>query len=75
MRKFWFRGQMAEVARLAGMAPSHLSAVLHRRRSVTKERAVELEAASKEVLGFPIPLRDWLFNRYTTHPAFFGKGV
>ena len=73
MRKcFWSVGERAKIARMAGMKPHHLCEVLYRRRTVSKDRAKLLEAASTK-LGCTVPFEDWLFNVSTRHPAFFGK--
>lgn len=74
-KMFWRPGERAALARCAGIAPHNLSATLHRRRAVSKERAYALEAASAKTLGEKRSIRadHWLYNEITTHPAFFGK--
>lgn len=74
-KKFWRQGEIAALARCAGIAPHNLSATLHRRRAVSKDRAYTLESASKKTLGEHRYIRadHWLYNEITTHPAFFGK--
>lgn len=73
---FWQRGQMARVAEEAGVSYSYLSDVLHRRRSVGKEKAIELAEASSRVLGYAlISWEEWLFSTTSNHPAFFGQPI
>lgn len=71
-KKFWKRGQMAKLAKEAGIEPRNLSSILHRRRPVGKELSVKLEAASRKVkTRRVITAFDWLFSKYIPHPAFF----
>lgn len=70
MGQFWERGQLSELARRAKVSPSTISDIIHRRRAVGRVRALVLEAASEQVLGYPIPVKDWLTNFTTRHPAF-----
>lgn len=69
--KFWITGQKGALAEAAGLSPSHLSDILHRRRGVSLTRARKLEDASEDVLGYAIPAIAWLDNRNTSHPAFY----
>jgi len=72
IKKFWKRGQMAALARAAKIEPRNLSSILHRRRTVGKDLAVTLEAASRKVkTRRTITAFDWLFSKYLPHPAFF----
>lgn len=71
-KKFWKRGQMAELARAAGIEHRNLSSILHRRRTVGKDLAVRLEAASRKIRTRRfIPAFAWLYNYAVKHPAFF----
>lgn len=70
---FWQRGKRAELARMVDLHEAHLSEILHRKRGVDKYRAKKLEKASQKLLGYPIPWHEWLFNKATKHPAFFGR--
>ena len=72
MLSFWKYGQRTEIAQRVGISLPNMSEILCRRRGVSKEKAKELEAASAEVLGYPIPFEAWLFNKSTRHPAFQG---
>ena len=72
---FWKEGQKQKLAKATGIPFPHLSEILHRRRGVSGKRAKMLELVSGKILGHPIPLLDWLFNKETTHPAFSKKGT
>ncbi|MCA9404494.1 MAG: hypothetical protein KC897_11970 [Candidatus Omnitrophica bacterium] len=69
---FWKRGQLKELSDQAGVSQPALSDIIHRRRGVGRDRALRLEAASERVLGYAIPVKDWLMNKITRHPAFYG---
>lgn len=75
MAEFWERNQRAELAEKMNIPPNHLSEILHRKRGVGKHQALLFEEASGKVLGYPIPMDAWLFNRETKHPAFFGSPI
>jgi len=70
---YWARGQQTELADHLGISPQHLNDILHRRRRVGVDFARELEAASQDVLGSPIPWETWLYSSTSRHPAFFGE--
>lgn len=70
MGQFWERGKLSELAEASGLSPSTISDIIHRRRPVGRVRALILEKASEQVLGYPIPVKDWLTNKTTKHPAF-----
>lgn len=72
MRDYWERGQKTCLAREAGISFSHLQEILMRKRGVGRDRALELEKASAEILNRAIPFRDWLFNTTSEHRAFYG---
>ena len=61
------------ISEQAGITESHLSNVLHRKTGVSAKMAVRLAQISAG-LGHPIPREDWVFNKTTTHPAFFTEG-
>jgi len=69
---FWNVGEKKEIAFLSGITQSHFSEILHRKRGVGKERAITLERMSNIVLENPIPMQEWLFNKTSVHPAFYG---
>ncbi len=72
--KFWRRGERDKIARCVGMRPHYLSEILHRKRSISTKLAMDLELASLIILrGNGVPKGHWVFNKYTEHPAFFGK--
>lgn len=71
MDKFWKHGQILKLAELAEIKQTNLSEILHRKRGVSKYRAILLEKTSKKVLGFSIPFYDWIFNKVSNHPCFF----
>ena len=70
---YWKPKQKSKIAKLAKIQPHHLSEILHRKRGVGKDNAKALQQASKYVLGYAIPLEEWLFNNTTKHPAFYGE--
>ena len=74
--RYWKRGEMKAFAEAAGIRPSHLSEILHRRRGVSIMRAVHLAALSEDMFGFDraIGMHCWAFNTRTSHKAFFGTG-
>lgn len=71
VKEFWQRGQRAALARATGLTAVEMSDILHRRRSIGKDRALSLATASEEILGEAIPLEAWLWSTTTDHPAFF----
>lgn len=72
-KEFWQRGIRSQLAAMADVKIQHLSEILHRRRGVGTVTAERLERASLTMLGSSIPMREWLLNRTSSHPAFFGK--
>lgn len=73
-KTFWKPGQRAQIAKHAGIKLQHLSEILHRKRGVSQMRSVQLQKASSIVLGERmIPWTEWVCNKVTAHPAFFGK--
>ena len=66
----WKYGEKARIADLCEIAVTDVYQILSRKRGVGKQRAKELENASEQVLGYPIPFEAWLFNDTTNHPAF-----
>jgi len=73
---FWVRGTQQELSDVIGLTPQHVNDILHRRTAVSKELALQLEDASRSVLGGAgVPWDVWLFSRSTRHPAFFGDPV
>jgi len=70
---YWRPGERVKLSQYTNISVQHLSDILHRRRGVSKERAILLEAACKKLFKQKILFRDWLFNLYSDHPAFFGK--
>ena len=73
-RRYFKRGEMAALARKAGIKPQNLSDILHRRRGVSGDMAQRLEAASVAVLKWRrIPALEWILNESSQHPAFFNK--
>lgn len=72
---FWKPGEQAALARAAGVEPSNLSLVLHRKRGVSWPVAGSLEDATEIVLGKKrqIIAEVWMDSRITRHPAFSGK--
>ncbi len=71
--KFWKRGQRKEIARYAEIPASNLSEILYRKRTISTQKAMRLELASRVVLKIQFVEREhWIFNEYTNHPAFFG---
>ena len=73
MTQFWQRGELTKLAVLVGIRLNHLSEILHRKRGVSVTRALALERASKKVLGYPVPWSEWLLNKDSSHPAFYGN--
>ena len=73
--KFWQQGEKIAFARFVGISKTYLSDILHRRRGVSPKRAAQFAMASKIVLGEDkeIHWKEWLFNRASTHPAFYGE--
>ena len=73
-KRKWRRGEQAALAREAGISPQHVNDILHRRRGVSYSRARVLRDASARVLGRrnEIPVLEWLLNRISEHPAFYG---
>lgn len=70
---FWKEGQKALFARMTGVSLSCMSDILHRRRGLSPERALEFEDKGKLLLDPAPSYKDWMLNRYSKHPAFFGK--
>lgn len=70
MENMWKRGQKAKVAKIAGIEPQFLNDILTRRRPCPGERAILLERATRDVLGFSIAAEDWILNGSTRHPYF-----
>lgn len=72
-QNFWQPGERVKISDLSDITIQHISDILHRRRTVGKERAALLEIISGNVLDEPVPFEAWLFNKTTEHPAFFGE--
>ena len=66
---FWAWGDKATLAKMTGLEKTTLASIFSRRRTVGKELALKLEAAS-ELLGKRVSIIDWLYNESTDHPAF-----
>jgi hypothetical protein len=63
---------MAKIADFIGIKRHHLSEILHRRRGVGPFLGEKLEDGSRTILGECIPFREWILNKRSKHPAFFG---
>lgn len=70
---YWKRGEMAKLARALRMKPPNLSEILHRKRGVSKHKAITLAARAEVFVGKKIHVTEWLFNDTTKHSAFFGR--
>ncbi len=55
----WRRGERARLANWAGITPSYLCDLLHRRKQAGSAVAVKLAAACLH-LGLPLELTDWV---------------
>lgn len=75
MDEFWKRGEMAQLAELADMRLSNLSAVLHRSRGVSPAKAKVLACMCMSRLGREVEWHHWVNSKSTLHPAFFGGPV
>lgn len=64
---YWERGQQRKVARAVNISEQNLCDILHRRRQVSVRRAYELAGV------VDVPAIEWLTNRISRHPAFYGK--
>lgn len=71
--KFWKWGQMAALARAAGIRTTTISDILHRRISVSQGLALILERESLKSIRRKVSACAWVFNFTTKHPAFFGR--
>lgn len=72
---YWPHGAQNDLAELIGCTPQRINDILHRRVGVSKEMALQLEEASRSVLGGAgVPWQEWLFNETTRHDAFYGEG-
>jgi len=70
---FWQRGQQSAVADICNISPQYFNDILHRRRGVSLLVAERLQRAVTRVMGYPlVSWEEWLRNRTSTHPAFFG---
>lgn len=72
MSEFWKKGLKSRLSERSGVSGAVISRVLHRKEGVGRYAAIKLERIAKE-LGLDIPLMAWLYNRTTSHPAFYGK--
>ena len=70
---FWQRGEMAALAKAAGISQQQLSEILHRKRGVSMGRALWLAECTHSLWGsdWYIEPSAWAFNKHTKHPAFF----
>ena len=68
---YWERGEQGKLAHLAGLSPQYLNGILHRTRGCGRVMAKRLSAVAKAIKK-DIPLEDFLFNRESYHPAFYG---
>ena len=71
--KFWERCERTLLAEYMCMPSSNLSEILHRKRTVSKEKAMQLEHTTEQLLCKNIPWHEWIFNKESSHPAFFGE--
>ncbi len=67
----WRRGERARLATFAGITPSFLCDILHRRKTPSADVAVKLAGACVS-LNIPIRLTDWCQPRETTSALFDG---
>ncbi len=55
----WLRGEQARLAQHAGITPSYLSELLHRKKRPSVDVAVKLAAACLH-MDIPLSLNDWV---------------
>ena len=67
---FWNYGDVSKLASISKMTYQTVSNILGRHKTIGKEKALVLEAASKQI-GKHVPFIDWLFSLSTAHPAFY----
>ncbi len=65
----WLRGEQARLARHAGITPSYLSELLHRKKRPSVDVAVKLAAACIH-MNIPLSLHDWVLSSGSTSPLF-----
>lgn len=69
----WQRGQKTWLCREVDISTSNLSAILHRDREISKVLALKLEKGFYKITGFECRWYEWLCNKESRHPAFYGK--
>ena len=65
--EYWDAGEKAVVAEYIGISPQNFSDIIHRNRGVGYQRAKKLAFFTN------IPVNEWMENRTSRHPAFYGK--
>ena len=63
----WRRGERARLAQWAGITPSYLCDLLHRRKRASSDVSVKLAAACMH-LGIPLALMDWVKPKASVSP-------
>jgi len=74
-KSYWPYGSQKKLYELAGMKQQNLNEILHRRRGVSYQTALKLQNISYKALKKKINWKEWLTNKYSNHPAFFGDPI
>jgi hypothetical protein len=72
---YWRSGERARLAKEMNIEQSHLSQIINRKRGVSKHRALILEYFCKKLFRKKVPMKEWLFNKESLHPAFIGESI
>ena len=71
-KSYWERGELKRLSIESNISQSTISAIVHRRIGVSRNRAFMLEVLCKDLFNKVIPWKDFLFNCSSTHEAFYG---
>lgn len=72
---YWQKGDQSKIARAIGVPLPNINAILHRKKGVSVEKAKRLERAVFKLFKKNIPWTDWIDNKETKHPAFYGSPI
>ena len=75
---FWPHGAQTKLAQACGVSAQQINDLLHRRANCSPAFGHRLFVASvklvhKRVINYAVSPQDWVFNKESTHPAFFGE--
>jgi plasmid maintenance system antidote protein VapI len=64
---YWEHGDLQALSEKTGISRNFISEIVHRRVSAGKKTAFILETFTG------VPSIEWIFNKSSSHPAFYGK--